>query len=106
MHQIKRAIVKPSRGGVRLDELHRQIPLLGELARELEHPSLSIEADHAAGSADPLHEQTNDAEDATAHIDRGTPGVDADQVEELGCLRGIGLGLLDKVANLRRTVAK
>ena len=106
MHQIKRAIVKPGRGSVRLDELNRQIPLLGELARELEHPRLSIEADYAAGSADPLPEQMSDTEDATAHIDRCAAGVDPDQVQQLGCLLGVDLGLLDKVANLRRTIAK
>jgi hypothetical protein len=106
VRQIKRAIIKPSRGGVRLDELHPQIPPRGKFARELQHPRLAVESDHASVCADLLGEQMNDTEDAAAHIDRGGARVDADQGEQLRRLRGIDVGLHDMVAYLRRTVAK
>jgi hypothetical protein len=61
MCQIKRAIIKPSRRGVRLDELHRQIPLRGKFARELQHSRLAVQADQGrrlghswATACDPL----------------------------------------------------
>jgi hypothetical protein len=100
VHEVKRVVGKAGRCGVRLDEFHRQAVLRGETPRRLHHPRRSVETNDPSVCTNPLGKQVDDAEDATAHVDHGAAGIDADKVKQLRCLLGVDLGLLDQVANL------
>ena len=101
MHQHQPGMAQVERlvqGGIAsagLPELHLllQAPLGQRPRGHVQHPRVAVEPDDRSGRSYPLGEQIENAQRATADIDRAATGRQADPIQQRPSLRGVQRGL-------------